>query len=58
MHDTFTEMPTSGGPPPKKKIDPAPNRNDLGHYYDVLHDVHTVKIRNYRFDARNYLCQI
>ena len=31
---------------PPRKIDPAPNRNDLGHYnYDVLHDVHTIKIR-------------
>ena len=35
-----------------RKIDPAPNGNDLGHYnYDVLHDVHTIKIRNHRFDA-------
>ena len=42
--------------PHPRKIDPAPNGNDLGHY-DVLHDVHTIKIRNHRFDARNNLCQ-
>ena len=26
-------------------------------YYDVLNDLHTIKIRNHRFDARNNLCQ-
>ena len=38
--------------PPPRKIDPAPNGNDLGRtLYDVLHDAHTIKIRNYRFYA-------
>ena len=54
-------MPTSGDlksgdcPPTPQKIDPA--GNDLRHYNDVLHDVHTIKIQNHRFDARNNLCQ-
>ena len=43
-------------PPTPQKIDPA--GNDLGHYNDVLHDVHTIKIQNHRFDARNNLCQM
>ena len=55
-------MPTSGDlksgdcPPTPQKIDPA--GNDLRHYNDVLHDVHTIKIQNHRFDARNNLCQM
>ena len=31
---------------PPRKIDPAPNGNDLGHYnYDVLHDLHTTYVQ-------------
>ena len=69
-HDVnVTEMPTSGDlksgdclffhyPPPPRKIDPAPNGNDSLHYMtSFLHDVHTIKIRNHHFDARNNLCQ-
>ena len=57
----FTHYPPgipSEPPPPPRKIDPAPNGNDLDRtLYDVLHDAHTIKIRNHRFDARNNLCQ-
>ena len=59
-------MPTSGdlksGAPlffslTTRQIDPAPNVNALGHYNEVLHEVHTIKTRNHSFDARNNLCQ-
>ena len=58
-------MPTSGDPksgdclffttppsPPRWKIDPAPNRNDLGHYMTT----YMMYILS-KFDARNNLCQ-
>ena len=67
------EMPTSGDlksgdclffhhPPqnfndPRLEIDPAPNRNDLDHYNEVFHELHTIKICHHRFDARKNLCQ-
>ena len=43
-------------PPPPKNW-PSPQWEWLRTLYDVLHDVHTIKIRNHRFDARNNLCQ-
>ena len=44
-------------PSPLRQIDPAPNRNDLGHYNEVFHELHTIKICHHRLDARNNLCQ-
>ena len=44
-------------PSPLRQIDPAPNRNDLDHYNEVFHELHTIKICHHRFDARNNLCQ-
>ena len=44
-------------PPPPLKNWPSPSWEWLRTLYDVLHDVHTIKIRNHRFDARNNLCQ-
>ena len=48
----FTTLPPT---PPKKKLNPAGKW--LRTLYDVLHDVHTIKIQNHRFDARNNRCQ-
>ena len=31
-------------PSPLRQIDAAPNRNDLGHYNEVFHELHTIKI--------------
>ena len=47
----------NGHPRPTRQIDPDPKGNDLGQIYEVLHDVHTIKFRNHRFDPRNNLCQ-
>ena len=44
-------------PPARKKNWPSPQCECLRTLYDVLHDVHTIKIRNHSFDARNNLCQ-
>ena len=38
-------------PPPPRQIDPAPNG-----MIEVLHEVHTIKIRNHCFDATNNCC--
>ena len=45
--------------PPLRQIDPAPNGNNLGHHklYEVLHEVHTIKIRNHHFVAKDNLCE-
>ena len=60
----FTTPRNFNGPPPPpppprptRQIDPDPKGNDLGQIYEVLHDVHTIKFRNHRFDPRNNLCQ-
>ena len=54
----FTTPRNFNGPPrPTRQIDPDPKGNDLGQIYEVLHDVHTIKFRNHRFDPRNNLCQ-
>ena len=55
----FTTPRNFDGPPPRptRQIDPDPKGNDLGQIYEVLHDVHTIKFRNHRFDLRNNLCQ-
>ena len=47
-------------PPPRPvppKNWPSPNWEWPRTLYDVLHNVHTIKIRNHRFDARSKLCQ-
>ena len=52
----FTTPPpgiSTTGPP---KNWPSPQWEWLRTLYDVLHDVHTIKIRNHHFDARNNLC--
>ena len=43
--------------PPKAENWPSPQWEWLRTLHDVLHDSHTIKIRNHRFDARNNLCQ-
>ena len=44
--------------PPPRQTDPAPSGNDLRQYnYEVLHELHPIKIRNRHFGARNNLCQ-
>ena len=56
----FTTLP----PSPKKfnePLSPSPHPWQIWEWlrtlYDVLHEVHTIKTRNHRFDARNNLCQ-
>ena len=46
---------TTSPPPPKNW--PSPQWEWLRTLYDILHDLHTIKIWNHRFDARNNLCQ-
>ena len=63
----LSEMPTSGDlklgdclfftTPPPPKYWPSPQWEWLRTLYGILHDLHTIKIRNHRFDARNNLCQ-
>ena len=36
---------------------PTPDKYGNGTLYEVLHEVHTIKIHDHRFDARNNLCQ-
>ena len=44
-------------PSPHSKNWSSPQWEWLRTLYDFLHDVHTIKIRNHRFNARNNLCQ-
>ena len=63
----MTEMPTSGdltlsfSLPPGNSMNPTPlptpDKYGNGTLYEVLHEVHTIKIHDHRFDARNNLCQ-
>ena len=49
----FNETP----PPHPQKNWPSPQWEWPRTLYDVLHDAHTIKIRNHCFGARNNLCQ-
>ena len=57
----FTTPPPPGiiltEPPPPPKNWPSPQLEWLRTLYDVLRDVHTIKIQNHHLDARNNLCQ-
>ena len=46
---------TSCPPPTPLKNWPSPQWEWLRTLYDFFHDVHSIKIRNHRFDARNNL---
>ena len=57
--DSLFHCPTgiSTYPPPSPTNWPSPQWEWLRTLNEVLHWVHTIKIRNHRFDARNNLCQ-
>ena len=43
----LTHPPTNFKGPPSRQIDPAPNGNGLGQYYEVFHELHTKQIHDH-----------
>ena len=42
----LTHPPNFKGPP-SRQIDPAPNGNGLGQYYEVFHELNTIQIHDH-----------